>query len=420
MTMSIALVCLPLVAAEPEILGEWSIRVGGETFTIAPAAARSVRGEKYDRLPLYNLKEAGWKRGARLRGVATQETTARHMLVPGSVTMRSLEGAELRRGTDYEVDDEWGTFGRLEGGGLTGKEVVVLDYDLGLCRLDAIFLKPDGKHRLAVGQPHLNVPRPPEPAAGEVRVANVWVPGRTARLTQWNLFPVLAAEYPEPPRADPPAAAVLVPKTWAKLKAGETVRLLAWGDSVTDGGFVGDRKLRWQEQFATALRGRFPQATIELIHLGWGGRSTASFLAEPPGSPWNYQEKVLGCGADLVVSEFVNDAGLRDQALVDRYGKFRDDFRAAGLEWIILTPHYVRPDWMGLPGERDCDADPRPYVQGLRRFATDNHLALADASLRWGHLWREGIPYTTLLLNAINHPDARGMKLFADALMTLF
>jgi hypothetical protein len=47
-------------------------------------------------------------------------------------------------------------------------------------------------------------------------------------------------------------------------------------------------------------------------------------------------------------------------------------------------------------------------------------VALADASLRWGRLWRQGIPYSTLMLNSINHPDARGMKLFADSLMALF
>jgi hypothetical protein len=45
---------------------------------------------------------------------------------------------------------------------------------------------------------------------------------------------------------------------------------------------------------------------------------------------------------------------------------------------------------------------------------------LGDASLRWGRLWRQGIPYSTLLSNAINHPNAPGMKLFADSLMTLF
>jgi hypothetical protein len=75
---------------------------------------------------------------------------------------------------------------------------------------------------------------------------------------------------------------------------------------------------------------------------------------------------------------------------------------------------------MGLTAERDIDDDPRPYVKGLRRFAARNPVALADASLRYGRLWRQGIPYSTLMLNSINHPDARGMGLFADSLMALF
>jgi hypothetical protein len=96
------------------------------------------------------------------------------------------------------------------------------------------------------------------------------------------------------------------------------------------------------------------------------------------------------------------------------------DFRRIDAEWIILTPHYVRPDWMGLDRECRIDDDPRPYVAGLRRFAAREPVALADASLCWGRLWRQGIPYTSLLMNAINHPDPRGMKLFADSLMALF
>ena len=66
------------------------------------------------------------------------------------------------------------------------------------------------------------------------------------------------------------------------------------------------------------------------------------------------------------------------------------------------------------------DDDPRPYVAGLREFEVRNQTALADASRRHGGPGRRGIPYSTLMLNSINHPDARGMKLFADALMELF
>ncbi|MCL2622777.1 MAG: hypothetical protein FWD31_03830, partial [Planctomycetaceae bacterium] len=85
-----------------------------------------------------------------------------------------------------------------------------------------------------------------------------------------------------------------------------------------------------------------------------------------------------------------------------------------------LTPHYVRTDWMGLDRERDIDEDPRPYVQFVRRFARVNQVAVADAAARYGRLWRQGIPYSTLMYNNINHPTPEAMQIFADALMAIF
>jgi len=45
---------------------------------------------------------------------------------------------------------------------------------------------------------------------------------------------------------------------------------------------------------------------------------------------------------------------------------------------------------------------------------------VADASAEWCKLWRRGIPYVTILANAINHPDVRGHELFARVLLGLF
>ena len=102
------------------------------------------------------------------------------------------------------------------------------------------------------------------------------------------------------------------------------------------------------------------------------------------------------------------------------YSRIRDDLKAIGVEWIILTPHYVRPDWMGLKSEKNVDDDPRVYVKSVREFAAENNIALADASMRYGRLWRRGIPASSLMMNTINHPNPFGMSLFADAIMALF
>ncbi len=213
-----------------------------------------------------------------------------------------------------------------------------------------------------------------------------------------------------------------LPATMSKLTSGGKLRILAWGDSVTEGSYLDDREERWQEQFVGRLRAAYPAAEIELVTNGWGGRTISNFLDEPSGSPYNYEETVLAVRPDLVISEFVNDAGLPPEAWEHNFPKVLADFRARGYEWIILTPHYVRPDWMGLTTQNGpgIEEDPRPYVHYIRKFAAANDVALADAARRYGRVWRQGIPYNTLMTNCINHPDRRGMAIFADALMAIF
>jgi len=433
--VSTFLALLPSRAAEApadlKLAGDWQVKVtvpgarpAETTLSIAPTKLLTVSAEKYESLPVFNPKAGGWVRGAQLRPLRAQETTTAGLLDPDSLVMRAGPGADaatFRKGTDYEADLIWGTVGRLATGGIKEGEPVFASYRHALLRLDAVVLTSDGRIELRPGEPRAAAPLPPEVKAGERRLANIWLPGRIAKLAPEHLFPVLETAYPEPKKPSPTVAEARVPKALKKLRSGEPLRILAWGDSVTVGTYVPDpAKERWQEQFVARLRERFPQAKIELVTEAWGGRNTGSYLNEPPGSLHNYREKVLGAKPDLIVSEFVNDAGLSPAAVEERYSKLLADFQGIGAEWIILTPHYVRPDWMGLTRERDIDNDPRPYVAGLRAFAAKHQVALADASLRYGRLWRQGLPYNTLMLNSINHPDARGMKLFADALMELF
>ncbi|HUR45432.1 MAG TPA: SGNH/GDSL hydrolase family protein, partial [Candidatus Saccharimonadales bacterium] len=311
--------------------------------------------------------------------------------------------------------------GRLANGAISENQPVYASYRHAQLRLDSIVLARDGRILLRSGEPRAAAPVGPQLQDGDRHLANIWLPGLVTKLASAHLFPILETAYPTPPKPNPTIAERLIPGSLQKLREGQPLRILAWGDSVTVGTYVPNpAKERWQEQFVARLNQRFPKAKIELITEAWGGRNTSSYLGEPPGSEHNYREKVLAVKPDLIVSEFVNDAGLNPKQVEERYSKLLADFQAIGAEWIILTPHYVRPDWMGLNRERDIDDDPRPYVAGLRAFSAKHKVALADAALRYGRLWRQGIPYSTLMLNSINHPDPRGMKIFADALMELF
>lgn len=433
--LSLLHVCLRGSEASPtfDLVGDWTISV-----TVAAGAAAPIRGtveveparwyvvkaQRIPSLPVFNPNVGGWAKGAALPELRAQECSSPRLLDPASVEIRrgpEPDSPLLKPGTDFEIDLLWATLGRVTNSPVKEGEPVFASYRHALFRLDSIVLTADGRILLKRGEPRPAAPEAPSLATGERRLANVWLPGLISKLTPENILPLLESEYPEPPRESPSQIEKFTPRTWAKLRAGEKVRILAWGDSVTVGTYLPDyENQRWQVQFVNRLRARFPKAQIELVTEAWGGRSTASYLGEPPGSEHNFKEKVLDVRADLIVSEFVNDAGLNEAAVEEHYGRLLESFKGIGAEWIILTPHYVRPDWMNLTRERDIDEDPRPYVRGLRQFAAKHGVALADASLRYGRLWRQGLPYSTLMLNAINHPNAHGMRLFADSLMALF
>ena len=247
----------------------------------------------------------------------------------------------------------------------------------------------------------------------------MWNPGNAKTLTAENILPVeQIAEGDTPPEYYP--AEQFLPKTLAKLEAGEPVTIVAWGDSCTAGGGVGgDTTLWYQNQFAERLRKRYPKSEITLHTAAWPGRGSRNYLEAPAGGEQDFQRDVLDRKPDLVTMEWVNDAYLEGEALNAHYTIIMDKLRGAGAEPAIITPHLVRMDWMKVDTLK-FDTDPRPYVQGLYTFAVANGVAVADASRTWCGLWRQGIPYTTLLANSINHPDARGQVIFADALMALF
>lgn len=404
--------------------GDWrvSVAVSGPgkpiraTLDVAPSEIVTVNGEKYDALLDFDLNAAGWSKGTPLIGVRACECTVKGALDATSLVVRDgvdTTAVTFEKGRDFDADPDWGTVGRLPEGRIGQGQPVFVSYRYARRRLDSVVRAADDSITIRRGEPQTAMCVPPELAPGETRLANIFVSGMLPELAADDLFPILETAYPEPPKPVPSIAEVLLPTTVQKLQSGQPLHILAWGDSVTT-------YQRWQDMFVERLQAKYPRAKIELVTEAWGGRNTSSYLAEPPGSEHSYTEKVLARKPDLIVSEFVNDAGLTPSQVEEQYGRLMADFRAIGAEWIILTPHYVMPDWMGLTSQRDIDDDPRPYVAGLRLFAEKHQLALADASRRYGRLWRQGIPYLTLMENNINHPNEFGHTLFADSLIELF
>ena len=373
----------------------------------------AVHDEQHGTLPVWDPKVAGIFRGARLEQMATAECSAAGTLVPGTVRIKSGPGdaAVYAEGKDYSLDPFWGRFGRLEASAIPDGKAVYADYSYVKQRLDSVVLDASGKAAVRRGAPAMGVVLPPALQPGDRPVVNVWIPGPVDALSEENLFPVTPDLAPALP-ASSDAAEKLLPNTLRKLRSGDPLTLVAWGDSVTNMGV-------YQVQFMAKLKERFPKAQINLITAAWGGRGSRNYLEAPAGGEKDFVRDVLDPKPDVVVMEWVNDAYLDEAGVQSHYGGILSRLRGVGAEVIILTPHLVRPDWMDMKTLK-FDEDPRPYVKGLRRFAVENSVALADASKLWCQAWRRGLPYIAYLENSINHPDVRGHALFTQALMSLF
>ena len=365
-------------------------------------------------LPVFAPGKWAWTAGYRPRETRLWETSAKDAVLPDSVEVVAADGRKLVRDVDFVVEKDYGTVALT---GETAKAAaavnpVKLSYAYRLERLDACVRTAEGNVDMRRGVPSVAHPRPPELRPGETSLGNFWIRGG-GRLDDGAFFPNDGTPVPMTDAGD---SETRIPKTLAKLRAGKPVKILAWGDSVTECTYLPDDE-KWQELFAERLRAAYPKSEITLTSNGWGAHTLREFLEASAGSPHEYAKTVLGEKPDLVVTEFV---GIRKcnkysdfKAL---YGKVLADFRKAGIEWILLTPHYEAPDWMSLKSVVRSWNDPRNYVNFLRWFAAENGIALVDVSCRWGHLCKEGLPFPTLLANGCNHPDRRGMEIYASAL----
>ncbi|MGI6461495.1 MAG: SGNH/GDSL hydrolase family protein [Candidatus Hydrogenedentales bacterium] len=391
------------------------------SIAIAPMERQPIRGEEHKPLPVFDPKAGAWRRGSKLKRLIAEECTGTGLAVPSSIRLSAQPDGTgvFVEGTDYVVDAFWGQIGRIDGGGIDPEQAVYVDYDYYPTRVDSILLDASGTLRVVQGPEGVGNIRLAEPGSAEIAVCTVWHNGIMEGLEPENVFPI---EFSAPGASlPPPSAERLLPKTLARLRNGEPVTIVAWGDSVTNGGGLqpGQEALRFQQQFLTRLQKRFPKSALTLHTAAWPGYNSISYMNAPAGGPYDFQRDVLDRKPDLVIIEFVNDASLHGEALNAQYAKIRDALWGISAEIILITPHYVRQDWMDVTTVK-VDDDPRPYVRGLREFANHNGIAVADAARLWGALWRKGIPYPIILANAINHPDERGMALFADALMAVF
>jgi lysophospholipase L1-like esterase len=410
------------------VVAPGTARIDGKAVTIAqrvtlPVAPAPILSVSDEALKLSVDKPVGWSKGTRLQACNARDVNAAGSFVRGSLELRRSKGGDLlKEGEDYLVDADWGHVGLGPKSSVTEKDTVFASYRYSLLRMDTVQVAADGRVSLKQGEPHISAPVPPAADPGSIAIAHVFVGYGATEVTTDSIYPITETAAQATTATTPGR----IPKTLTKLKAGEPVTIVCWGDSVTAGGNASKPELRYVDVFAAGLRERFPKAKIDVQNISAGGSNSRQWLypekfpykgLHGAANPARF-ENVLAARPDLVTIEFVNDASLTPALVEETYSEILHRLEPGGTEVILITPHFTMWKMMGFKSMREPER--RPYVLALRDFAEKHHLALADASARWEHLAKEGLPYLTLLHNTINHPDDRGHRLFAEELWKCF
>ena len=214
----------------------------------------------------------------------------------------------------------------------------------------------------------------------------------------------------------PPVKAELgaarLPQTRQKLQAGEPVRIVAFGDSITAGGDASEPGLTFWERWATALRQKHPRAGITTINGATGGDTTVQGLER-------LQEKVLRQKPDLVLIGF----GMNDHNR-EGFGVPLDAFAAnlrmmihriraeSGAETVLLSAFPPNPKWHF--GSHNMAA----YANATEQVAQEERCAFADVYHLWMSVAARKKP-GDLLANNINHPNDFGHWIYFEALQAI-
>lgn len=191
--------------------------------------------------------------------------------------------------------------------------------------------------------------------------------------------------------------------TEAKLKAGEAVKIVAYGDSITAGGDASKPELIFWQRWADALQRKHPASRITAVNGATGGDSTAQGLER-------LDVKVLGEKPDLVLLGFgMNDHNVMgvpipqfETNLTRMIARIRSE---AGAEVILFSTFPPNPKWKF--GSHRMEE----YAAATRRVALETACAYADVFGNWQALAGRKKP-EDLLGNNINHPNDFGHGIY--------
>jgi lysophospholipase L1-like esterase len=219
----------------------------------------------------------------------------------------------------------------------------------------------------------------------------------------------------------PTIAEAALPKTLARLRAGEPLRILLIGDSIAEGGDASKfMKLppglpSFAEQVAKGLERayRSPVTLNNVAQTGWTSRIGAALAVRGNLGVRNSDLIIVAFGMnDVTIRRAPNENGPAVYAR--SIGTIIDGIRgrAPGAEFILVSTMFGNINLELYP------VDHYPiYRDQLRRLAGPG-VALADLTAIWEEMLKRKSVFD-FLGNGLNHPNDFGHSLYAQTILAL-
>ncbi len=190
-----------------------------------------------------------------------------------------------------------------------------------------------------------------------------------------------------------------------RLAAGETTRIVCFGDSITGAYYHTGGQRAWCDMLGLAVQRVYPQARLEMVNAGISGNTTAAGLAR-------IETDVIAKRPHLVVVMFgMNDvARLPLDDFVANLSTIIRRSQAAGAAVILCTPNAVYEN-SGRPMAKLAELSQR-----VRKLAKEQNLSLADCFAETSALQERDHLAWMLGMSDEIHPNMNGHRLMAEVM----
>jgi lysophospholipase L1-like esterase len=197
-------------------------------------------------------------------------------------------------------------------------------------------------------------------------------------------------------------------------QAGEPVRIVCFGDSITGAYYHSGGRRAWPEMLKVALTRLYPEAGVEVVNAGISGNTSTQGLAR-------MQKDVLDYKPQLVVIMFgMNDLAygtvtqeqdaVKKAAFTANLQAMINKCRQIGTEVMLCTQNPVYPEALpSRPPERVGE-----FAAIIRQLGTANSIPVADVYTDWFALRASDLRSWRLLMSETIHPSMAGHKRMAE------